>query len=143
MTNSVKVFGLITLTLAAMTLTGCDTASPLAPAPTAPQQVIDTAPPSIPTGLSAAATDYAVKISWDDNVVDADLHGFMVYRVVWGTRFPMLDLPQQETEWIDDHPVNVACTYVVTSLDESGNESAWAAVNFLGMQNDSRMRLDF
>ena len=144
MTNSLKTFGLMTLILAAMTMTGCGTDSPLSPAaPAAPQESIDTAPPAIPTGLSAAAVENLVKLSWDANVLDTDFHGFMVYRVVWGISFPMLNLPQKENLWIDDHPVNVACTYVVTALDESGNESAWSAINFLGIEDEPELRLDF
>ncbi len=142
MTHSLKIIGLLALTLVAITITGCsDDSSPVAVIPSEP--VIDTAPPAIPTGLSAAATDNRVKIDWDENVLDADLYGFMVYRVVWGTRYPMLNLPQQETQWIDDHPVNVACTYVVTSLDQACNESAWAAVNFLGLDDEPELRMDF
>ena len=142
MKRSFKIFGLLTLTVAALAMTGCESDSPLAILSVA-EPVIDTAPPSIPTGLSATATDQIVKVSWDPNVLDADLSGFMVYRVVWGTHFPMLDLPQLENQWIDDHPVNVACTYVVTALDQAGNESAWAAVNFLGMEEEPQMRLEF
>lgn len=142
MKQTLKIFGLITLTLAFLAMTGCESESPLAvniPA----EPVIDTAPPAIPTGLSAAAAGQLVKVSWDANVLDEDFSGFMVYRVVWGTHFPMLNLPQAGTQWVDDHPVNVACTYVVTALDESGNESAWAAVNFLGFEDEPELRLDF
>ena len=142
MIRSLKIFGLFTLTLAALAMIGCGSDSPLDALAVA-TPVIDTAPPAIPTGLSAAATGQSVKVSWDTNVLDEDLSGFMVYRVVWGTRFPMLDLPQLESQWIDDHPVNVACTYVVTALDQSGNESAWAAVNFLGLEEEPQMRLEF
>ncbi len=141
MTNSFKTISLIILAMAALTLTGCSSDGPLALAGVDP--VIDTAPPTIPTGLAAAAADHSVKVSWDENVLDEDLYGFMVYRVVWGTRYPMLGAPQQDNQWIDDHPVNVACTYVVTALDNSGNESAWAAINFLGLKDRPEFDRDF
>jgi len=141
MTNSFKTISLIILAIAALALGGCSSDGPLALAGVDP--VIDTAPPTIPTGLAAAAADHSVKVSWDKNVLDEDLYGFMVYRVVWGTRYPMLGLPQQGNQWIDDHPVNVACTYVVTALDNSGNESAWAAINFLGLKDRPEFDRDF
>ncbi len=142
MTNALKIFGLLALTLATLALTGCESESPMASIiPTEP--TVDTAPPTIPTGLSAASADQLVKVSWDANVLDTDFSGFMVYRVVWGTRYPMLNLPQQDNNWIDDHPVNVACTYLVTALDEAGNESGWAAVNFLGDENGPDIQLEF
>lgn len=143
MKKEFKIMALLTLTLAALALTGCEGDNPLAVISATPDQVIDTAPPAIPTGLSATATDLSVKVSWDANVVDGDLFGFMVYRVVWGTPFAMLNLPLHDTQWIDDHPVNVACTYVVTALDEAGNESAWAAVNFLGLDEEPEVNMEF
>ncbi len=138
MIHVIKVFFLFTLILGALALSGCESESPLIPA--TPERSMDTAPPAIVTGLSAVGTEALVKVSWDANVLDEDFHGFMVYRVVWGSPFPMLDLPQQNNQWIDDHPVNVACTYVVTALDHAGNESAWAAVNFLGVDEGRRMQ---
>jgi len=142
MKSTMKIFTLFAIIISALAFTGCESDNALAPVIDTPI-VLDTAPPTVPTGLSAAAAENEnVKISWDANVLDEDFHGFMVYRVVWGNHFPMLTLPTQDTMWIDDHPVNVACTYVVTALDESGNESAWAAVNFYGQADLPRMRMD-
>ncbi len=133
MKRMIKALVLMTLALAALTMAGCESDSPLAPAPITSEPVLDTAPPAVPTGLAAAPNQRTVKVTWDANVLDEDFEGFMVYRVVWGNWSPMLDLPQMDNLWIDDHPVDVACTYAVTALDSRGNESAWAAVNFLGL----------
>lgn len=130
----------IIVILTVLALAGCsDDASLVAPAET---PVIDTAPPAVPTGVAAAASGVNVKLSWDPNVVDEDFAGFMVYRVVWGTEYPMLDLPISDTSWFDTHPVDVACTYAVTALDEKGNESAWASVNFQAEPDRPRLRLE-
>lgn len=142
MTRSFKISVLVVLTLAALALTGCETENPF-DSTTKAEPVIDTAPPAIVTGLSASAADFSVKVSWDANVLDADLYGFMVYRVVWGTPYPMLALPQLENQWIDEAPVSMACTYIVTALDRTGNESARAAVNFLNADEELPDRVEF
>ncbi len=141
MLRTLKTLGIIALALTAFALTGCDSETPLALISDEP--VLDTAPPTTPTGLAAAGIDHSVKVAWDANVVDDDFFGFMIYRVVWGVQYPMLTLPTRETHWIDDHPVTVACTYVVTALDQAGNESAWAAVNFLGDSQEMPNRQEF
>jgi hypothetical protein len=139
MSRTLKTLGIIVLALVTMLLAGCESESPLGPT-TSSEPVIDTAPPAAPTGLAVSGTGNTVKVAWDANVVDEDFFGFMVYRVVWGVQYPMLDLPTRETHWIDDHPVNLACTYLVTALDIAGNESAWAAINFVGEWDDTRIR---
>ncbi len=138
MKPTLKMFALFAMIIGALVLTGCESDNALAPV-VVPETVADTAPPAAPTGLAASTSNDNVKVTWDANVVDEDFHGFMVYRVVWGDHYPMLDLPTQDTIWIDDHPVNVACTYLVTALDETGNESAWAAVNYYGPEDESRI----
>ncbi len=142
MKSTLKMFALIALIIPALVLTGCDSDDALAPVVVLEAPVLDTAPPTIPTGLAAATANNNVKVTWDANVVDEDFHGFMVYRIVWGNHYPMLDLPIQENLWVDDHPVNVACTYVVTAMDKVGNESAWAAVNYFGQEDEPRFRMD-
>ena len=128
MTNPIKTLTLITLIAATVALTGCSEESTLL----APQQaVVETAPPAVPTGLAAAPARQNVQLMWDANVLDEDFAGFMIYRVVWGNSYPMLTLPTQSTIWVDTHPVDVACTYAVAALDRAGNESAWAAINYV------------
>lgn len=138
---------LLGLTLQSLILVGCsDDNTVVQPSANA----IDTAPPSVPTGLTAALTKPQahphamthVKVGWDPNVVDDDFAGFMVYRIVWGERHAMLDLPIRDSFWVDTHPVDVACTYAVTSFDQSGNESAWVAVNFLGFPEAPQIHRD-
>ena len=140
MNPTLKMFALFAMIIGALILTGCESDDALAPV-VAPGTVADTAPPAAPTGLAASTSSGNVKVTWDANFVDEDFHGFMVYRVVWGDHYPMLDLPTQDTIWIDDHPVDVACTYVVTALDETGNESAWAAVNYYGPEDEPQIRM--
>ncbi len=141
MKRTIKALTLMTLALAALTMTGCGSDNPLDPVPVSSEPIIDTAPPAVPTGLAAAPNAQSVKVTWDANVLDSDFVGFMVYRVVWGNQYPMLNLPMTDNLWIDDHPVDVACTYAVTALDSHGNESAWAAVNFLGLPETPRLHL--
>ncbi len=142
MKSTMKAITLVTIIISSLTMIGCEADNVLAPASSA-VVVIDTAPPATPTGLAAMATENNhVKLAWDANVTDADLHGFMVYRVIWGDHYPMLTLPIQENTWVDDNPVNIACTYVVTALDGSGNESAWAAINYFGPEVNTRHRMD-
>lgn len=142
MNSTIKTFTLFAIIVSTLAFTGCESDNILAPVADSPI-VLDTAPPTVPTGLAAApAKNENVKVSWDANVLDEDFHGFMVYRVIWGDHFPMLTLPTQENIWIDDHPVNIACTYVVTALDESGNESAWAAVNYYGQEDRPNISMD-
>ncbi len=141
MNFTLKVTALFVILIAGVALTGCESDTLTGPVAGAP--VLDTAPPTAPTGLVATSADRNVKVSWDANVTDSDFAGFMVYRVVWGNSYPMLSLPIQDNLWIDDHPVNVACTYLVTALDARGNESATTAVNFLGEGGDEpRIHLD-
>ncbi|PID81826.1 hypothetical protein CSB20_00985 [bacterium DOLZORAL124_64_63] len=127
MLNAIKILTLVALITASMSLTGCGKESTLL----APETTLDTAPPAVPTGLAAAPGRQNVKLVWDANVLDEDFAGFMIYRVLWGTPYPMLTTPTRNTTWVDTNPVNVACTYAVTALDWTGNESAWAAVGYV------------
>ncbi len=124
--------GLMTLAAACLTMAGCgsDPASPVTPA--APPAV-DTAPPEIPTGLTAAAIDSHVKVAWLPNTTDGDIAGYLLYRVAFDQVWPLLDAPTQETCFFDESPLNRPCHYAVTAVDESGNESAWMQVHFSGV----------
>jgi|GEM_PF-1539720 len=111
------------LTLALLALTGCSSDDPI----TTPQTVLpDTAPPAIPTGLSAAASISAVELVWDPNTSDNDFLGFRIYRLAFDAVLPLSEVPNPEPRFLDTNPlVHTACYYAVTSVDELGNESAW------------------
>ncbi|MBD3222819.1 hypothetical protein GF314_16450 [bacterium] len=99
--------------------------------PTAP--VTDTAPPALPGNLAvdyAAAQDQAT-ITWDANVTDADLAGYLVARASYdGDPLSLTDAPQAANSYQDD--LGDCCgrllTYYVHSVDTSGNVSAAATV---------------
>jgi hypothetical protein len=99
--------------------------------PTAP--VTDTAPPALPGNL---AVDYAapqdqVTVTWDANVTDADLAGYLVARASYdGDPVQLIDAPQAANSFQDD--LGECCgrllTYYVYSVDTSDNVSAAATV---------------
>ncbi len=93
---------------------------------------VDTVPPAIPGGISAAvatmdASQAGVRLTWDANVTDPDLAGYTVYRSdSSGSGFRAAHTsPITSNEWTDMH-VQPSRTYYyrVTSIDSSNNESA-------------------
>ncbi len=124
------ITSLLLLTVS-LTLLGCSTSD----SPTAPAPQIDTAPPSVPTGLTAAASRPTALISsaelnWRDNTADSDFQGFMVYRLAFGQSWPLTETPLQTTRFVDLTPFQGGTTYAVTAVDLSGNESAWTTVRY-------------
>lgn len=112
---------------AALLLGGCSTAD----SPTAPTRAaLDTAPPAVPTGLNAAAGRSAVKLSWQPNTTDPDWAGYHVYRLAFGSTWPLTSEPVTETRFLDRAPLAGYATYAVTSVDALGNESAWTQIRF-------------
>jgi len=90
----------------------------------------DTSPPPAPTEVQAASQDGAVALEW--NAVDAgDLAGYRVYRAPTsisevGDRSPVSgSRPVSEAGYTDGSVQNgTTYYYVVTAVDEAGNESA-------------------
>ena len=90
----------------------------------------DTSPPPAPTEVQGTSQDGAVALEW--NAVDAgDLAGYRVYRAPTsisevGDRSPVSgSRPVSEAEYTDDSAQNgTTYHYVVTAVDEAGNESA-------------------
>jgi len=119
------------LMILAFVATGCGS-DPAAPEVEVPV-VLDTAPPAIPTGLSANTQNWHVKVGWMDNTTDEDFAGFMVYRLAFDQTWPMLDTPITETHFVDENPLHRPCRYAVTAIDENGNESAWMEVYYQGV----------
>ena len=128
---TVRVVMMVGLSLLGLNLAGCG--SDTTPTDLTAPIVMDTTPPAVPTGLSAAAVDFHVKIGWLPNTTDLDFAGFMVYRLAFGQTWPLLDSPTTETSFLDDSPLNRPCGYAVTAIDQSGNESAWLQVHFQGV----------
>jgi hypothetical protein len=84
----------------------------------------DLTPPAAPTGLAASARDGAVDLAWD---AVPDAAGYNVYRspVSGGGYARLNDVPLAGTAYTDDTVVNGRLVYyVVTAVDEAGNESA-------------------
>ncbi len=91
---------------------------------------LDTAPPAVPTGLAAATYNNRVKVAWLPNTTDGDLQGYLVYRLAFDQVLPLVDEPTSATFFVDASPLLRPCRYAVTSVDESGNESAWQVVYY-------------
>ena len=75
-----KKFILTLLCITAMTFVVVGCGGDDDPAPVAPP--VDTAPPALPSGVSAqfSAEAQTATISWDQNVTDNDFAGFLVAR---------------------------------------------------------------
>ena len=117
----------LALTLALAALAGCGDGGPAAPA-----DAVDTAPPAVPTGLTATFAPDAVKLRWDPNTTDADLAGYRVYELASGGAYALTAEPLTRTWWADPQPPGRPCQYAVTAVDASGNESAWLTVAYPG-----------
>ncbi len=99
------------------------------PSPVAPP--VDTAPPALPSGLAVTydPATLEVVVTWDPNTTDADFAGFLVSRTVSGETEDLVDEPQNTTEFVDSvQNSSREATYLVSSVDETGNISAAATV---------------
>jgi chitodextrinase len=109
--------------------------------------VVDTAPPSSPSGLGAAleGTD-EVRVHWSANS-EPDLAGYSVYRATdqAGPFARLTGAPITSTQFLDSSiPVGAtAVWYRVTASDVSGNESAQSsAINVSLVEAAANWRLD-
>jgi hypothetical protein len=87
----------------------------------------DKFPPAVPDGLRATAAANSVGLTWDSNT-EADLAGYRVYRAATGGAFEKIaDVSTLPT--YSDHTAEQGKTYqyAVSSVDQSGNESARSA----------------
>jgi hypothetical protein len=112
---------LMLLALAALA-TGCSSDDPAAVAS------IDTAPPAVPTNLTAdySAGNRVVTLTWDPNTVDADLAGYVVDKVYRDQTTTLVANPISVPSWQDDAVGSGLTTYHVYAVDLVGNESAVA-----------------
>ena len=90
---------------------------------------IDAAPPAAPANLRAQDVDGCVSLVWDPNYLDADLAGYLVWRVARGQSRHLVPRPQPQTSYTDRAPT-LGClnTYLVCAVDANGNQSALASV---------------
>ena len=83
----------------------------------------DLLPPPVPANLNTLSEDRAVRLVWDA-VEAGDLKGYLVYRESAGARTRLTASPITETNFRDATvPVGAEVTYLVTTVDQSGNES--------------------
>lgn len=122
-----KMFALIVF--ATVAFAGCSSDDdPVAPTAATIPQVPDTAPPAAPTGLTGESVGYDIQLSWDANVVDADLAGYYVSRTFDGRTVELTNWPHPLTSFADDSAGRGLNLYTVVAVDESGNRSAAVTV---------------
>jgi hypothetical protein len=117
------------ITALAMVTVGCggddDDSNPVVP-------VVDTAPPALPSGLQLALDSDGAILTWDENTTDVDFAGFLVSRTIDGSgTIALVEVPQAQAGYhdISSLPVGAALTYLVYSVDTSGNASAAAVAS--------------
>ena len=96
-----------------------------------PPVVVDTAPPAVPVGLYGEMMGTQVMVHWTPNTTDADLAGYMVYRVNRSRVAVMCDDPVTEAWYLDEDPMTGENAYRITAVDISGNESAYTTVTIV------------
>lgn len=110
--------------------TGCGSSS--SSNPTSPP--VDTQPPTPPNGLSIdyAPRDQVLTITWDANVTDPDLAGYLIDRGIGnGEPVALVSVPQSATYFVDEdfQGLGRLLTYYVYAVDTSGNASAAATIS--------------
>ncbi len=109
---------------------------------------IDTAPPAVPTGVDAKVIvggNTQIVVSWDANVTDADLAGYMVYRSHSPSgSFEPVGAMIDTNSWTDTS-VEEGGTYYyrVAARDVNANESALSSETELtvtGLNEPVRIR---
>lgn len=120
MFSNQKIFLAVAVACLAVAAGGCSSGS----SSTTP----DTAPPAVPTDLSATYASGVVKVAWSPNLLDADFDGFKIYRRVGQDQVPLVSNPTSVTYYVDQNPSPGYIEYLVTAVDQVGNESAYATV---------------
>ncbi|HOX25862.1 MAG TPA: hypothetical protein PLL30_10165 [Candidatus Krumholzibacteria bacterium] len=123
---------------------GSDDDNPAAPP-------VDTAPPALPSGLAVSyvPADQTVTVTWDANVTDHDLEGYLVSRSNYD--LAPVDLtaePQEETSYEDANLSGCGryVTYYVYCVDHHGNVSAGATISvelYTGAEPANRAQQQF
>ena len=126
MTRNKTIVTLGLIALVSLAFMGCsDDDSPVVVIPPAP----DTAPPAVPSNLSADFDGVSAEIAWDANTVDSDLAGFLVYKTHYSDdEVVLVGVPTLVTSITDNDILAGINEYHVTAVDEVGNQSAYATV---------------
>ena len=119
-----KTIMTMTCVLALFVLAGCGSDSTTT-APTA----IDTQPPAVPSQLAGDSWNSQITIYWAPNTTDTDWAGYNVYRSIGERTVCLTETPLVQNMYVDSMPRNEVNTYLVTSVDASGNESAQASID--------------
>jgi hypothetical protein len=120
MADSKKIMTLAIVALAIFAV-GCSDDDPVTPSS------IDTAPPAVPSDLSADYAGGQATISWAPNTVDPDLAGYTVTRTNRGATETLVE-GAMITSYADPAPRTGTSTYHVSAVDRAGNRSAVASV---------------
>ncbi len=104
--------------------------------------VVDTAPPAIPTGFNCCAEDLVSKLSWEANVVDDDLAGYLIYRTACNQTWQLTPEPITNTRFVDPVPFSGPTLYEISAVDINGNESARALIHVRCSRTDRSMNRD-
>lgn len=103
----------------------------------------DTTPPAPPSNLEVVLTGSGAMISWDENVVDNDLAGYIVMRDRLGNVATLVATPMLTTSYEDNAPVLGTSHYRVYAVDTSGNESALSTASLvIAASHNDRVRAD-
>jgi hypothetical protein len=93
-------------------------------------RLLDTAPPAVPTGVTASVEPVRnVHLRWNANA-EADLAGYHVYRspTATGTLVRITNNPVATNDHVDPSaPDSASLWYAVSAVDATGNESARSA----------------
>jgi len=122
MATSKKFMALVLVALAVFAV-GCSSDDPVTP----PDNNIDTAPPAVPSDLSATFAGSQTTISWAPNTVDPDLAGYTVSRSNNGDTEILVEMALVNS-FADPAPRAGTSTYHVSAVDLAGNHSAVASV---------------
>jgi len=117
-----KKFMTLLIVALAVFAVGCSDDNPVTPNTT------DTAPPAVPSNLTADYGNNEATISWGANTVDQDLVGYLVTRENSGVTDTLVASPEMITSYADPAPKSGVSTYHVIAVDRAGNQSALASV---------------
>jgi hypothetical protein len=118
-----KLLVVLSVAFLAWGVSGCgsDSNSPTAP--------VDTAPPAVPTDLTAIYEGDQVTVSWAQNVTDSDFAGFTLARSNNGQTVELISVPSAVTMYADANPAIGVSEYAVAAVDQVGNQSAFRTVS--------------